>query len=1057
MGFVSGFLFTGKEHAVVLLTALTMVLFMSLAPVNVSALDGDEFRLGKKIYPLANGSSSQPFDPKVACDDESMDCLALVYEDSVSIGRGLKLIHTADGFQSDVVIEETIPADFSSYVTGFFDRYRLPYGVTYDQVSHLYRLFMTDKVYEWSPSSGLSMTGEIPNDPQSGSGQWIDVWGLHEMNSTHFFAVSHCFYRSGYLPDEARIYAIPFSDPSSKTHLADIGYCSGGYNYNGFSALKGFVGNEGGNYIYKIKYSTTGGQSYHDDLRNFPVSDYGGIYYYLDGDILFYLIGDESSGVAEGIYKTETLDLDYHGQPESYYAFEQSSNESIESVSVHRGWKGYAMHIFHKVSLEDGGIFAYLERPDLNVDDSGMEFSGKGNSGNVSIQVLVQNDGPEVDSVALRFEDVAYGSVVKSATVQTGSMKSGEENVVSFDWDVEAGHEVYVLLDPSNAIKETDETNNNAVKKFRGLSVYVDVQDDKSPENLMKDYVERMLTVSGYEVADKLEDSDTTIILGGPLANEMADKLTEKVVDWGYDYGQKAIILDGKAYGETFDGIVGPIPQEQVDAAWPDAPSAYGRNFVLIYGLGFDGTLSAARLLLGKLGTGQNFLHDMSHDSVEVTSSALGEAIKTYLIQKGDNGYTVETVSDILDGLWTVEGTVANSDGEPLKFMKVAYERSGALLATTFTGADGEFAMALNRTRKPGDTLKASMEFSPTRNEDDILFTFYNDSGWDSYDRIPHSIEMSAGDEYKEGYILFNSTMIYSPRISCRDDLSDCALMAYDDFQSWRGVKFFFSDDIDDHGSWEVKAVIPADFSGFAEGFHENYPLPYGIDFDELSGRYYMFVKDSVYAWNESSGLSLVGTVPDISTGCGSYPKIDMWGLGSFNSTHFLAVSPCFNAYGCLPMSGRVFTVPYGEPSSYRKVADMGNCNSYNYGMSSLKGFVAGTRGTYVYNLKHGQFSHVRLPDFPVSDYDGLHYYDGENLIFQRPDNPSQGVTGGIWAAATEDLVTYSDLMIHHAFDIDGSEAVSASDAFIRHDGKGAVYVYEKKSDSENGIFVDVV
>ena len=120
-----------------------------------------------------------------------------------------------------------------------------------------------------------------------------------------------------------------------------------------------------------------------------------------------------------------------------------------------------------------------------------------------------------------------------------------------------------------------------------------------------------------------------------------------------------------------------------------------------------------------------------------------GRATKTYF-DDSYSPYTDQIVSDALNLTDNVKGTIMNSDGVPLKNLKVEYLEnvSGNWVKkyTTFTDEDGYYVIPLFPKGQKAK-VKASLEYSPTRSTKDILFKFYNDTEYDSGARETHYVE----------------------------------------------------------------------------------------------------------------------------------------------------------------------------------------------------------------------------------------------------------------------------------------------------------------------------
>ena len=129
-------------------------------------------------------------------------------------------------------------------------------------------------------------------------------------------------------------------------------------------------------------------------------------------------------------------------------------------------------------------IEVIVPAPDLEIKASDIDFSHtsawistRGDSQKVTIYATVRNNGGNIDSDGVNTNDVTvkfYADSAPIGTSQTVSLKHGDEETLSVDWNPSRAHTsdevglvITVKVDPASDIGESDESNNDATSYFK--------------------------------------------------------------------------------------------------------------------------------------------------------------------------------------------------------------------------------------------------------------------------------------------------------------------------------------------------------------------------------------------------------------------------------------------------------------------------------------------------------------------------------------------------------------------------------------------------------------
>ena len=142
------------------------------------------------------------------------------------------------------------------------------------------------------------------------------------------------------------------------------------------------------------------------------------------------------------------------------------------------------------VSSNNGGaaqnceFYAIVPQPDLEIKNTDIDFSHtsawintRGDTQTVTVYATVRNNGGNIDTTGVSTNEVTvkfYADSTPIGTSQVISLKHGEEEEISVDWNPSRAHTsdevglvVTVKADPSSDIEESDEANNEASQFFK--------------------------------------------------------------------------------------------------------------------------------------------------------------------------------------------------------------------------------------------------------------------------------------------------------------------------------------------------------------------------------------------------------------------------------------------------------------------------------------------------------------------------------------------------------------------------------------------------------------
>jgi pimeloyl-ACP methyl ester carboxylesterase len=232
----------------------------------------------------------------------------------------------------------------------------------------------------------------------------------------------------------------------------------------------------------------------------------------------------------------------------------------VDEVSM----RDYSLHSASIGSEESIGCSYDLEPVKIEFDDIIGVF----------VYAYIKNNGLcGVADAEVEFLDTYNGELINTESVTIGPISPGSTEFTSVYFPIERNHDVYVLVDPDNKIKESNKDNNAIHKEFVGSTKYY-VEADVPPfvasieiENFVKENLHGIVTPFR-------EDADVTILIArhNPLIVWHFETLEQK--GWGF-YGGTIQYQDKNCF-EPYCGIVGSFEKDGKDEVYIEANDVDG-------------------------------------------------------------------------------------------------------------------------------------------------------------------------------------------------------------------------------------------------------------------------------------------------------------------------------------------------------------------------------------------------------------------------------------------------------------------------------------------------
>lgn len=296
------------------------------------------------------------------------------------------------------------------------------------------------------------------------------------------------------------------------------------------------------------------------------------------------------------------------------------------------------------------------------------------------------------------------------------------------------------------------------------------------------------------------------------------------------------------------------------------------------------------------------------------------------------------------------------------------------------------------------------------------------------------------------------STSPYAPVFDCTRDpqtTEQCVGLVYDDVAKAIVVLYSPNKFQPAFLSPSVIGTLPYDFSTNTVNKiqrniianYSNYSLPYDVWFDSSSNIFYIMTPNSVYTYNLNTGfynstaLWSIGGNQEGSGNCGS-TCYQLIGIAESDKNNPLVTEPRILGIRWTTGNRYIDTISYylknGSTTVETSNAIDVNMGAANRGMLG-RGFV-GTTTKYdiIVSVNEAGDVETRIRDtlsgFPASPpKDGIHYWDGSNLIYHASQNLTANITGGLYKILTTDLTSFGLPSLYYPFNTSINENIRYS------------------------------
>lgn len=357
-----------------------LVLLLSLIVISVPA-QSFEYWTNSSTLVYSDTIYTDPYSPKIACNEESNKCILLVYDNNVLATRGVKVIYSTNDFQgcdspfnSECRTITTITHDYSDELT-WYPHYNMPFDVVYNEDYQIFYIASKSTIYTYTPSTNTWATNNSISsyDCDGNAGvQYPDFLGF--LNDTT--ALTLCLSWS-----QSKIYAYGYDIMGES--LSQYGSASfPSTDPTTIEKLRGFLTRTT---TFELDAHAESEDVEHAEYDSIGYSgDYLGLHHYF-GDAMYYSRDENLTGnISGGIWYSESSDLVTFGNPVLKYAIDTSIAETInESDSFGEGQKLFLTWSRYSNSTGNG-IYVYEETNKPVILDSNYNFTAILSTGSYS-------------------------------------------------------------------------------------------------------------------------------------------------------------------------------------------------------------------------------------------------------------------------------------------------------------------------------------------------------------------------------------------------------------------------------------------------------------------------------------------------------------------------------------------------------------------------------------------------------------------------------------------------------------------------------------------------
>lgn len=291
------------------------------------------------------------------------------------------------------------------------------------------------------------------------------------------------------------------------------------------------------------------------------------------------------------------------------------------------------------------------------------------------------------------------------------------------------------------------------------------------------------------------------------------------------------------------------------------------------------------------------------------------------------------------------------------------------------------------------------------------------------------------------GFNLFPDTALsepLDPKIACHPQGLHCLMLVYENNTFFgRGVKFWFANDFFKNFFTRTQiGSVTIDFSAYAEGYYDNFHLPYDVAYIEDESKYYFFVFNTVYSYDGTT-LTTVGNFQSNQAGkrIGMAFDVDQEIIVTFEAFNVVSVSETITNF-----KGTFLINSYSLRATWSGSTNLQQGTAwYNGTERTSPSAVSGctTTTSCQVNISMGSF-----PTF----FTGLDYWLNGEVVYQRDDNSS-------WSVTTNDMSSFGTPTLIYGWDSSIRENLTNTDSSLTTGNQ--IYSYKRETNtSDAGVWV---
>lgn len=273
---------------------------------------------------------TDPYSPKIACNEEANKCILLVYDNNALATRGVKVLYSTNLFLTSTTIT-TITHDYSDELA-YHPNYNMPYDVVYNNEYNKFFVISKSTLYSYIPSTNTWATNASVTsyDCDTNAGvQYPDFLGF--LNETTALGFCLSWSASDIISIEYNVLSNTLTEWGSKNFPSS--------DPTTIEIMRGFQQQTAATNEIDVYAQSEDAENAEYDTISYP-SDFLGLHHYT-GSNLYYSRAENATGnISAGIWTAATSDLASFSSPVLKYALDTSIAETVnESDTFTTGQK----------------------------------------------------------------------------------------------------------------------------------------------------------------------------------------------------------------------------------------------------------------------------------------------------------------------------------------------------------------------------------------------------------------------------------------------------------------------------------------------------------------------------------------------------------------------------------------------------------------------------------------------------------------------------------------------------------------------------------------------